>query len=92
MNEETPMLMCSEMVRAILDGRKMQTRRIIKPQPWYDKGYWFYEYKKGCSHYIGDTHPTEHWALENMFPYCPCFFQLFPLASLLLLAVLIIVL
>lgn len=36
LKRELPIIFNAEMVRAILEGRKTQTRRVIRPQPKYD--------------------------------------------------------
>lgn len=69
--KERGLLLTKDLRAKSRSGEKKQTRRLVKPQPRYEKGYWSYEYEKGCHHYIGDTFPTEHWSLENMLPYAP---------------------
>ena len=68
--KEGPILMCAEMVRAVLrtDSPKTQTRRILNPQPWQP---WLNSVQQWLWNKNGNQHPFHPHLKDSLNHVCP---------------------
>lgn len=69
--KERPILMHARSINGILEGRKTQTRRIMKPQPWLNTvNQWLWDHKGRWQHAF---HPgiAGNDATTRLRSYCP---------------------
>jgi hypothetical protein len=67
---EKPILFSTQMIQAIIDGRKTQTRRIMKPQPVLNNGFWQWHGAGWCDN-IKRVTPMPCHSMYNNAPYQP---------------------